>query len=86
MKKVIETMFSGYLNDQFAELMPKYIMSSREQEFDKLWDALNKDLPEVNRINNSELKMDLEYEIGKREFHNAFRLGFILCAEVFLGE
>ena len=86
MKKVIDAMFSGYLNDQFEELIPKYAITSAEKEFDALWNSFNDKLPKEERVKNSELKTDSEYEIVKREFQSAFRLGFILCAEVFLGE
>lgn len=86
MKKVMEAMFSGYLSDQFEVVIPKYKITPTEKEFDNLWNSINDKLPKEERSKNSELKTNSEYEVIKREFTNAFRLGFILCAEVFLGE
>lgn len=86
MKKVIEAVFSGYLNNLFEGIMPKYSAASTEEEYEEVWESFSKDLPEEKRIEYSNLKIDSEYEIVKREFNNAFRLGFMLCAEAFLGE
>ncbi|MGN1480732.1 hypothetical protein [Porcipelethomonas sp.] len=86
MKKVMDAMLSGYLNDQFEEIMPKYSITKTENEFNELWESMIKDLPDEVSKKYSDLRVDSDYENVKREFTNAFRLGFILCAEVFLGE
>lgn len=86
MKKVIEAMFAGYLNDLFEEIMPKYSATSTEEEYEEVWNSLSTNLPEEKRVEYSDLKNDSKYEIVKREFNNAFRLGFMLCAEAFFGE
>ncbi|MBE6845056.1 MAG: hypothetical protein E7508_04985 [Ruminococcus sp.] len=86
MKKVIETVFSGYLNDQFQEFMPPYGTSKSEDDFHKLWNNMTKNLPAEESKKYSDLRNDCEYEITRREFINAFRLGFMLGAEVFSNE
>lgn len=86
MKKIMEAMFSSYLNEQFTEIMPKFKETEAEKEFDSLWNIINSKLSHEERCKNDQLKIDSDYEVGKREFLNAFRLGFILCAEVFLSE
>ncbi len=86
MKKVIDAMFSGYLNDQFEEFMPKYSITSTEEEYDKFLKDMTQSMSNEKKRQFYNLKNDSEYEIIKREFTNAFRLSFILCAEVFLGE
>ena len=87
MKKVLETIFLNYLNDGFeAVTPPKREMSRNAQKFYKLWDKLNADLSTDEQNENYSLMGDADYDSELVVFSNAFRLGFMLCAEVLMNE
>lgn len=86
MKKVIENLFGAYLNNVFNDVVPEYSAGEKRKEFDKLWKKLNANFTVDEQNSNHMIMCDADYESGLSEFYNAFRLGFILCAEVFLSE
>ena len=86
MKKVIETMYSNYLNDEYSNIVTSFKPGDKKKEFNKLWDKLNKNLtPEEQNQNNLVLR-DANYEAGLFDFTNAFRLGFLFCTKIYLSK
>lgn len=86
MDGMIETMYSNYLSGEFKKIVPEYKSGEAENKFDELWENLNNGLPNDECVRNCEIMCDAVYESDKRTFRDAFRLGFLLCAEVFLRE
>lgn len=86
MESMIELLFSAYLSNGFDKVVPKYQYGEAEKKFDTLWDKLNSELTNDEKRENGEVLCDATYENDKRTFRDAFRLGFLLCAEVFMHE
>lgn len=86
MEKVIETMYSNYLNGNYNALIPSFNPGNKRKEFDKLWDKLNKNLTTEEQNQNYTVLRDANYETGLFDFTNAFRLGFMFCTEIYLSK
>lgn len=84
MKKVIEEMYSNYLNDSYNDIIPSFKFGSKRKEFEKLWDKLNKNFTAEEQNQNYTVLRDADYETGLFDFTNAFRLGFLFCTEIYL--
>lgn len=86
MKKIIEEMYSNYLNDSYKDIIPSFRLGSKRKEFEKLWDKLNKNLTAEEQNQNYTVLRDANYETGLFDFTNAFRLGFLFCTEIYLSK
>ncbi len=84
--KIIDTIFSGYLNDQFNEFVPEYKMTEKEKNYDKLWSDMTKELSNEERKKYYDLRVDADYERDTITFTDAFKLGLMLGMEVFGNE
>lgn len=84
--KVIEEMYSNYLNGGYSDIVTPFQLGEKRKEFAKLWDKLNKSLTPEEQNQNCIVLRDANYETGLFDFTNAFRLGFMFCTEIYLSK
>lgn len=83
MSKIIDAVYMAYIQNEVEGISPAHPMSKDEEKLDKF---LNSVIPKDRQLEHDLLRIDVNCEHDAREFKNAFRIGFMLCAEVFLNE